>query len=157
MATISPADAEVALRSFPRRWSALLGGLDTDDPDTDALLRRAGPDGRSALDCAGAAAAVLAAADGHVRKAVSSNHPTLGPGSTPAGGSLPDALGGIEAAAPALAATVAGVASGDLDREADLGGRTVAVRSLVADAVDEVANLLRAADQALRAGRAAPH
>ena len=157
MAALSPADAEVALRTFPRRWNALLGGLDPDDPDTEAVLRHPGPDNRTAAECAAEAAAALVAADGHVRKAVTNDRPTLEPGSTPANSSLRDALGGIEAAAPALAATVAGVAAGDLDREADLGGRTVTVRALVADAVEHVANLLRAAEQALRAGRAAPH
>ena len=156
MAPISAADAEVALRTFPRRWRALLGSLDTDDPDTAALLDRPGPDGSSALDCARRAAVALEAADGHVRRTVSADRPTLDPPPQPGGGTLEDALARIDAAAPALAATVAGVATGDLDRQAELGGRTLRLRDLIAGVVDDVAGLLRAAEQALRAARRGP-
>lgn len=155
MATISPADAEVALRTFPRRWRALLGGMDVDDPDTDAILRRPGPDGRTALECAAEAAGTLEDVERQVRRVVSSDRPTLEPRSAPPAGPLTDSLAAIDAAAPALAATVAGVAAGDLDRQGELGGRTASVRSLIADAVGDVADLLRAAEQALRSGRAA--
>ncbi len=64
-------------------------------------------------------------------------------------GTLAEALDRIEAGAPALATTVAAVAVGDLDRQADLAGRTVSVRSLVSDVVQHVADLLRSADRAL--------
>jgi hypothetical protein len=64
-------------------------------------------------------------------------------------GTLDDALDRIEAAAPALAATVAGIASGDLDRTAAVAGRTVDLRTMVADTVQEVADRLRSADRAL--------
>ena len=149
MALLSPGDAEVALRTFPRRWRALLGGLDPDDPDTEVRLRRVGPDGRSALAAAASAAVVLERADGHVRKAVSSEQPVLDPGAEPGELELAESLRRIDAAAPALAATVAGIAAGDLDRPADLGGRAVSVRSLMADAVQQVADLLRSADRSL--------
>ena len=150
MAPLSPGDAEVALRSFPRRWRSLLGGLDPDDPDTEVRLRQVGPDGRSALVAASEAAAALEVADGHLRKAVSSDRPSLQRPDAPAEVALDDALGRIDAAAPVLAARVASIASGDLDRQADLAGRTVTVRSLLSDVVQQVADLLRAADRALR-------
>lgn len=151
MAPLSPADAEVALRTFPRRWRALLGGLDQDDPDTEARLRRVGPDGRSALDAAAQAAATLEVANGQVLATLRRERPSLPPGGAPAAASLDEALARIDAAAPVLAATVADVASDDLDRQADVAGRAVDVRTQVADAVQQVADLLRAADRSLRA------
>ena len=156
MAPISAGDAEVALRTFPRRWRALLGSLDTDDPDTAALLARPGPDGSSALECARRAAVAIEAADAHVRRTVSADRPTLDPAPAAGTGTLEDALARIDAAAPALATTVAGVATGDLDRRAELGGRDLRLRDLVADVVEDVAGLLRAAEQALRAARRDP-
>jgi hypothetical protein len=149
MAPLSPADAEVALRTFPRRWRALLGGLDPDDPDTEVRLHRPGPDGRSAVGAAAEAAAILEVAQGQVRQVLHSDRPTLSPGGDPVAGTLDDALDRIEAAAPALAATVAGIASGDLDRTAAVAGRTVDLRTMVADTVQEVADRLRSADRAL--------
>lgn len=149
MAPLSPADAEVALRTFPRRWRSLLGGLDPDDPDTEVRLRQTGPDGRSALTAASEAAAALEEADGHLRKAVSSDRPSLHHAGAPTETALEDALGRIDAAAPVLAHTVGSIASGDLDRQAELDGRTVSIRSLVSDVVQQVADLLRSADRAL--------
>lgn len=155
MATISPGDAEVALRTFPRRWRALLGSLDPDDPDTDALLRRPGPDGASALDCVARAAAVLEAADGHVRRTVTSERPVLSAVAAPSTTTpdLEEELARIDRAAPALAVTVGAVATGDLDRRAELAGRELRLRDLIAGAVDDVAGLLRNAERALRAAR----
>lgn len=151
MAPLSPADAEVALRTFPRRWRALLGGLDQDDPDTAARLLRTGPDGRTALAAAVGAAATLEVAEGQVRRTLMSERPSLPPGSAPSAGSLDEALDRIDVAAPVLATTVAGIAAAELDRQADLAGRTVDVRTQVGDAVTQVADLLRSAERALHA------
>ena len=154
MPNISPGDAEVALRTFPRRWRALLGSLDPDDPDAQALLRRPGPDGASALECAGRAAAVLEAADGHVRRTATADRPVLAEvGAPPSEGAVDDVLARIDRAAPVLATTVGGVATGDLDRPAELAGREVRLRDLIAGAVDDVAGLLRSAERALQAAR----
>ncbi len=149
MAPLSPADAAVALRTFPRRWRALLGGLDPDDPDTEARLHRFGPDGRSALTAASEAAGILEVARAQVVRVLHSERPSLPPDEATVGGTLEEALDRIEAAAPVLATTVAGIAAGDLDRTAELGGRTVDVRTMVADAVQQVADRLRSADRAL--------
>ena len=46
---LSPSDAVAALRSFPRRYRALLTTFD-DDEKPDDLVHRAGPDGLSAVD-----------------------------------------------------------------------------------------------------------
>lgn len=154
MARISAGDAEVALRTFPRRWRSLVGGFEPDDPDAEAILDHPGPDGRSAADCVAEAAATLEAAKADLRAATTSAGRM--PAETGAGsaGSTADALRRIDTAAPALADMVRGIPADVLDSHVDVGGRTATVRALVADVVDRVATLLRSADKALRAGRA---
>jgi hypothetical protein len=153
VATISPGDAEVALRTFPRRWRSLLGGLDPSDPDVDAILRHRGTSGASALDAVARAAVALDDGARHLHDAVHHDRPVLDPGGGAGPSSLPEALSAIDAAAPRLAGAVRAVAAGDLDRQAELGGATVTVRTLIADVVDEVARLLRDAQQALSEAR----
>lgn len=157
MAPISAADATVALRSFPRRWTSLLGGLDPSDPDVAALLARAGPEGISAGGAVAEAADALEEADHQVRAAVGTAPapPPSPPGEdgTPRADDLVGSLRRLELAAPALADTVDDVAADDLDRRTEVAGRSVAVRALVSDVVGRVATLLRQADQALRTGR----
>lgn len=157
MAPISAADAAVALRSFPRRWTSLLGGLDPSDPDDAALLSRSGPDGTSAGGAVAEAAAVLEEADHQVRAAVGTT-PAPPRSSTASEGAHPvddlaASLRRLESAAPALADTVDDVAADDLDRRTEVAGRSTTVRDLVSEAVGRVATLLRQADQALRTGR----
>lgn len=158
MAPISPGDAEVALRSFPRRWRALLGSLDVDDPDTVAILEHPGPSGDSAVALARKAGAALEVGARHLHEAVTRDDPSLDPDPAPppapGADTVAAALRRIEAAAPALADAVTRVAAGDLDRQAQRGTSTVSVRQIIADAVDEVARLLREADRAIAAGRA---
>jgi hypothetical protein len=153
MATISPGDAEVALRTFPRRWRALLEHLDPDDPDTMARLAQPGPDGRTAIESAAAAAATLETATANLRVALTSDRPAIERPEAPIGSSLADSLQRIDAAAPALADAVRDVGSSELDRGASLDGREVTVRELIAAPVDEVAGYLRSAGDALRSGR----
>lgn len=157
MAPISAADATVALRSFPRRWTSLLVGLDPSDPDVAALLARAGPEGISAGGAVAEAADALEEADHQVRAAVGTAPapPPSPPGEdgTPRADDLVGSLRRLELAAPALADTVDDVAADDLDRRTEVAGRSVAVRALVSDVVGRVATLLRQADQALRTGR----
>lgn len=45
---LAPSDASAALRSYPRRYAALLRPVG-DDEDVEELAHRAGPDGRSAM------------------------------------------------------------------------------------------------------------
>jgi hypothetical protein len=49
LSRLAPADAEVALRSFPRRYRAELAS-GPDDDSADELANRVGPGGMSALD-----------------------------------------------------------------------------------------------------------
>lgn len=149
MTTISAGDAEVALRTFPRRWRSLLGGFEPGDPDVEAILSHPGPGGRSAMGCATRAGEVLEEARRAVQSAVGlGGAPTAG---TPVSDELGAALTRIDVAAPALADVVRDLAAGDLDAAAGAGS----VRSLVSDAVTEMADLLREAGEALRSGRAA--
>jgi hypothetical protein len=153
--TIAQGDAEVALRTFPRRWRALLGPLDGDDPDLEVLLHHRGPGGASALECAGQAAAALELGDRRIRRAVTHDRPVLEVEAAVAPpASLAAVLARIDAAAPALATTVSRLASGDLDREAVRGASTVRVRTLLTETVESVAALLREADRALAQARA---
>lgn len=148
MTTISAGDAEVALRTFPRRWGSLFGGLDPADPDTATIVDHPGPDGLSAADCAHQAAERLADGRRALREAVAtgSADPTA-----PIGRSLEGALRGIDQDAPALADAVRQLSLTDLGAPAGAG----TVRTLVSDTVAEVADLLRAAGDAVAAGRAA--
>lgn len=59
---LSPGDAEVAIRSFPRRFRALLARPDDEDErlDPDEIGRRPGPQGRTAVDHLVAAEHLLA-------------------------------------------------------------------------------------------------
>jgi mRNA-degrading endonuclease toxin of MazEF toxin-antitoxin module len=54
---VSPSDAATALRSFPRRFSAVLAGPDDEDRPDDVLHRRPAGGGLSALEHAGWVAA----------------------------------------------------------------------------------------------------
>ena len=58
--TVGPGDAAAAVRSYTRRWRALL--VRPDDPDPDIVHRRAGLGEPSAVDHAAASAAGMAAA-----------------------------------------------------------------------------------------------
>ncbi|MCU0311219.1 MAG: hypothetical protein MUE36_09770 [Acidimicrobiales bacterium] len=49
LSSLPPADAVVALRSFPRRYRSALRPLD-DDESVDELAQRLGPDGQSAVE-----------------------------------------------------------------------------------------------------------
>lgn len=66
---LTPDDAAVAVRSFPRRFRAVLARPEGDDDrfDPDELARRPGADGRSAAEHLGSAIAWLAAADESAR------------------------------------------------------------------------------------------
>lgn len=91
LSRLSPADAAVALRSFGRRYRALLTTLG-DEERPDDLVHRAGPDGRSALDHAAGVAESVATIGAALRSILVEDGPAL-----PAG-----ALGAL--APPAVAA-----------------------------------------------------
>ena len=77
--SLSPSDAVVALRSFPRRFRGVLSRPDDDRFDPDEVARRVGPDGHSAADRLIAAAGVLALLDRAVEQARAEDEPVLHP------------------------------------------------------------------------------
>lgn len=71
----SPSDIVVTLRSLPRRFGEALE--DGGDEDTEALARRPGPDGRSALDHVATTARRLALLGGALEEVLSGRQPVL--------------------------------------------------------------------------------
>jgi hypothetical protein len=154
---IQPPDAVVAVRSLPRRWQGALAKAG-DDEDTEAVLRRrpAGG-GPSALEHACRVVVALMLLERHARRALVEDKPDLAPADVPAGeieacaGRSPEAvLGGLTAAAEALAATLDGVASDAWLRPATLAGAATDVQGLTRAAVHEGTHHLREAEQVLR-------
>ena len=121
VSNLSPGDAATALRSFPRRFKAVLALV---DPDDDSAIHRPGPDGLSAVEHAAAADRDLAAAGEAVRRA-------LGAGGAPSGGDD----------AESLAELVGHVAPGDWGPALDL------LRDAVKVAAGHLASAERARSQ----------
>lgn len=162
---LSPDDAAVAVRSFPRRFRALLIPPSEGDEraDPDELGRRPGPDGHSAVEHLLAADGVLATADQVLER---SRH--AGEAAAPA---VVSDLGAVWIADPgspvgALLDQLAGTAGRCADRidavPVDDWGRSLrigdgdATRELldvVRDAVDVTAAHLRAAERTIQAVR----
>jgi len=149
---MGPGDAVAALRSFPRRWRGAFA-LTGDDDDGRELLSRHPDDGRpSALDRAGLVRAGLDRWDERIRQALTQERPTL-TAEEPGGATPPDAgaaVEGLSASAETLAGTLGGVASGDWDRRADLGGQEVTVLAMAQSAAHDGAHHLRAVERLLR-------
>ncbi len=160
---IQPPDAVVTTRSLPRRWRGALAAA-TSDEDLEAMLRRRPPDGGdSALEHACRVVVALVLLDRHVRRALVEDKPDLAPADVPAGeieacaGRSPDAvLGGLEAAAEALAATLDGVASDAWLRPATLGDTPTDVAGLARAAAHQGTHHLRDAERVLREVRGRP-
>ena len=109
----------MAVRSYPRRWRALL--VRPDDPDPDIVHRRTEPDQPCALDLAAASAAGMAAAALALERLHANDEAEVDPGPSPqelpavagAGSlSLPRVLDGVDAAAGALTSAM-GLFHGD--------------------------------------------
>jgi hypothetical protein len=76
--TVSPGDAAVAVRSFPRRYRALLTGFGNDDDDPDSVIRRRpDPTTWSALEYTAHVADVLDEIGVAVRRIVVEDEPAL--------------------------------------------------------------------------------
>lgn len=76
--TVLPRDAVVAVRSFPRRYRALLTGPRTDDDDPEAVIRRRpDPTTWSALEYTAHVADVLDEIGVAIRRIIIENDPAL--------------------------------------------------------------------------------
>jgi len=160
---LGPGDAVVAVRSFPRRFRALLAppAGDDDRSDPDELARRAGPDGRSAVDHLLAADAVLALLDRSLALARSQDDPALPPELADLGAVRADdprtplagLLDRLAATAGAGAARIEDVPTDDWGRPVRVGGGDRQLLDVVREAVDVVAGHLRATERTLAAVR----
>jgi hypothetical protein len=156
---LTPDDAVVALRSFPRRFRAALALADTDDP---GVLRQPGPDGLSALDHAGLAGNDLALLGEAVRQVLREQaavlpaavvDPAARPQAAGGPGSADAALDLVELEAEALAETAERVAPADWSRVATVpGGRQVTALDVLREAVRATSVHLRGAERTRATG-----
>ncbi len=172
MAGLSPADAAVAVRSFPRRFRGLLDHPDADrepdrgggdDADPDEVARRIGPDGTSAVDHLLAADGVLTLVDRALEQARTEPDPVLHPATADLAGatwddphsSLADLLDQLEATADALVRRVEAIPTDAWGERLRIAGHDgdASVLSVLTDGVDVVAAHLRAAEAVVRAVR----
>ena len=159
---LSPDDAAVAVRSFPRRFRAVLARPDDDERvDPDELARRVGPDGRSAADHLLAADAVLSLLDRTLEQARGGDvaHPAVGDLAgvwaddphSPLGRLLDE----LEGTATTTAGRIDAVATDDWAAGVRIAGvdATPSLLDVVRDAVDVAAGHLRAAERTIQAVR----
>lgn len=167
---LSPSDAVVAVRSFPRRFRSTLarpaadaGEQSGEQADPDELARRVGPDGRSAADHLIAADGVLAVVERALEQVRSDDDPVLHPAvgelrstwwedeHTP----LPSLLDRLEQTAGRCADRIEAVDTDDWARQVRVAGADAAVGPLdvVREAVDVVAGHLRSAERTIQAVR----
>jgi hypothetical protein len=152
---LSPSDCVAALRSFPRRYRALLALGEDDD---DAVLHRPGPDGLSALEQTDAAGRDLAVVADAVRRTLVEDGPVLHPAVLDPGAR--QYAHGIEQPAEAaldlvvleaerLAELTEHVPAVDWGRTAEVvGDGTVTAVDLLREAVRTTAEHLHAAERA---------
>ena len=75
--TVSPSDAKVAIRSFPRRYRAALAAAMEDDADEGLIRRRPEPGVWSAIEYAAHVADIFETMADIVRDMLQKDHPTL--------------------------------------------------------------------------------
>ena len=111
--TVSPSDAVVALRSYPRRYRALL----LRPEEQRDILSRPGPDGQSALDVAAVVPATLEAAAEAIRRIQRHDDPEIRlTAATPGAAGLDEVLARLETACRRLASTIEEVEGRDWQR-----------------------------------------
>lgn len=162
--TIAPTDTPVAVRSYPRRFRALLAGFDEDE-DADALVRRK-PDERtwSALAYTAHVADLLGAMADAIGRMLVDDQPTLSlpdrgaPGFEEAANAEPveAVLDRLGAAAERLAAVLEGVPAGDWKRTATFPRGERDVLALARNAVHEGHHHLRDVERVLSVVRGRP-
>lgn len=162
--TISPLDAVRAVRSFPRRYRALLTGFD-DRENGDALVRRRpDPSTPSALERAAAVADLLDASAPMIRRTTVEDQPTLAHFDAQRRDaeraanerSLREVLDEIDTACADLAATIEMVDDDDWSRVAHLDSGDRTSLEMARDAVHEGSHTLRDVEEGLRQVRGRP-
>lgn len=156
---LSPADAAVALRSFPRRFRAALTELGDGADGPEDPLRRPGPGGYSSLQHADRTGRALAAAGEALHQVAVQERPSL-PAAAADSAACPwaeDARLGVEPVLAALASesnaladAVSGYPSAEWERVGELEGRReLTALDLVRRAVQTASDGLRAVEAAL--------
>lgn len=162
--SISPGDAEVAVRSFPRRWRAALGAFGEDE-DADALVRRRPePSSWSAIEYACHLRDVLELYEGHVRSALVEDRPMIASADVEASAEerryreqdLTTVLDELADRCGRLASTLDGVAADDWKRSAVRDGEEISVLWMARHAVHEGSHHLRDAERVVNAVRGRP-
>jgi hypothetical protein len=154
----APADGIVALRSMGRRWRGLFAGLGEDE-SPEALARRPGADGRSALDHAAHTTHTLQLVDRALEQIVVDDGAILHPGVLDVSRrewaavttAVDEAIDELAGAAETLADRADRVSSGDWTRRGAVeGGGDVDALTVLWDAVDTAVADLKAAETTLR-------
>ncbi len=155
--TVSPSDAAVAARSFPRRYRALLVRPDDDDPEI--VHRRPGGEPSAAEHAVSGASGMAAAAEA-LRSIRISDGPTVdvdGPPAAAAGGTTPldTILERLAAAAGGLADSIEPLRGDEWKRTAVTpGGAKVTALDVARHGVHAGVHHLRAAERAIARARA---
>ena len=157
---MSPADAVVALRSFPRRYRALLLRPDAEDDPESIVARKPSADSPSALEHAASVAALLEGAADDIERTLIQDRPTLGrqrPHAGPVLG-LAATLERLDTAAEHLAEIAERARGEEWSRTATVDGQPTRALTLLQRAVGEGAGRLRDIERVLAEvkGRAAP-
>jgi hypothetical protein len=162
---VSPRDATVAVRSFPRRYRALLSGFGTDDDDPDAAIRRRpGPATWSALEYTAHFADVLDAYGAAVRRIVVEDDPALSwPDPEPRVAernfnamNRAEVLGWLDLVCAHLAELLEGVRADDWTRTGRIDGEEHSALQLVREAAHQGAHHLRDVERVLSRVRGRP-
>ena len=162
VSNLSVGDALVALRSYPRRFSSLLSPLPGDEETIDAIARRVGPDGVSALDLLTDAVRSLGLLGQAIHQTVYGESPVLHAGVIDPSArewptideSVGDLLAQLRDEATELADAADRVAYRDWDRSATIaGGGTVHAIGLLREAVRTASDDLHGIESTLHATR----
>ncbi|MEA3077974.1 MAG: hypothetical protein QOF60_2882 [Actinomycetota bacterium] len=139
---VTPYDAAMTLRSFPRRWRSGLA-MNLDDPDPEGILSgRPAPGQWTALEHAGHVRDVLHALDIRLQRVLREEEPVLPETHvTPPSGAneqgMAVVLAALSVSADQLARTIEQTPSSAWSRTGRRAGRTVSAIALVREAVHE--------------------
>ena len=163
---LTPDDAVVAIRSFPRRFRGVLARPDDDRYDPEDVGRRVGPDGHAAADHLVAADGILSLLERAIEQARAADDPVVHPAFRDLASAatadesgaddqaaIADLLDRFEGTASHAADRVDGVPSDDWGRKVRVGGDDVSLGllELAQDAVGAVADHLRSAQRTIDA------
>jgi len=146
----SPADAAVAMRSWPRRYRSEL--LPVDDPIVEARAVTIGPHGRSATDIAADTVRSLTLLERALHDVLLGETPTLHPAVLDRSGRHWDAavaetpqavLDQLDDRSASFAGAIERTAATEWSRSGTCSGRSVTALELVGEAVDTAAVNLR--------------